>query len=1271
MKNPPILEKNYDRDKKCKTCSLEWVGINVGYYPPNNRWYEIRPRTFNSENVLCRYKMTGGCYRDWRCRRAHNPLEMEIWIEEERLLMQRKRPSQPKFGCIICHKEFRDNDNLKTHLMGNEHHTRTFNMWILPDVGSSIEYKGPIRSRPKLPYGKDSYEPCRTLARSGRCQFGTGCKHAHSEEELRVWMAALMAKRNERHDQRYSHSYANKGHSESHCYSSSSQEGACRYPSESSESYAHGSSSSVPRSSSKPDKGTAEFDPVKEVHNRIRDYGIEPCLKNFPKHIQITCSRSMTITVEEKNKENELKWVFGLKTTQPEYLSLITLWDHNSMFCLGDITKCSFKGAGRIDLKQPNIPNRTTCLVQQAFNQELFFEAALLCKPEVGVYKVQVVFQIKGDILIAKEVKVKLQGEGFKIITEKFRNATKHEPVKVTMVKDLLKVNWEISFKLINTNPYDKYPIPSFVETWVTSDRYSKMNDQFTWEYYTTRFHTLLYLEEFEHKRSLLKYDLQDQKITFHNVEKQITIENEYGGRGFFEKAIDDCRFITFKLNQRLFEGYRSFRPPKIVYIIPNGTKKAYEYKIFHTGADYVVVSITTDLIKACQWSKGLALVRFTVERDEYVRMHQALDYLIPSAVFPVHRLVQRSPNWDEDHLLSLLDYELLSMQQKEAVYSIIDSNYQSFPTILCAPFGCGKTKTLSVAAKLIAQVFYMSRVLIVTKTNSCANMYIGLLRRYFDTITMLRERSGNKQIMFRHFAKRQKLHFNKEVNDYANIETIETMSSKEYEEVYKEISFSELEQCSIIVTTLSGCATLIPPESRFKSKSLFTHIFIDEAAQVIEPEACIALSLAGANTKIALAGDIHQSRPLVLSKYGKMYNLDQSLLQRLEMLPEYEREPLSRCKVNLVENFRSQHTIVEFLSELFYEDSLIANPPSLVGPVNFPALSFLHVSGDEQSLHGFPSFYNEEEAQLTIKALRKFAEGGVCVDRIAVVTTYKAQVRLIHEALREGDKNCKAIGHITYNDQYCIDNKCINNRTIEVFNLERIQGREYDLIIINTVRTLSEETEDMSLEERLDLGLLDDVSQFNTILTRARGWVLVIGDSDCLTRVGGCSNVWSKYIQACKQVNGFFETYREFEAFRMQIGDTRETNTPMLRTKNEENARSKFSTSSDLEAENAFDSKHNSLQYFINTCYQELAASTDPVVQETLRGKLYHAKIEIEAMEHQRYIEQKSILSNYKPGDVPQSLSSKRTVTLQPDMIRNEAMLTPTRDQLNHKKPM
>ena len=551
-----------------------------------------------------------------------------------------------------------------------------------------------------------------------------------------------------------------------------------------------------------------------------------------------------------------------------------------------------------------------------------------------------------------------------------------------------------------------------------------------------------------------------DYKITHETVDKDLVLGNDYG-QDKFETAEDNNCFIRFDLNHQLFEGYRAFRPPKIAYIIPNHTKTAYECYCVRTAIDYLIFSITIDTIEACEESGGLAMVRFMPKRDEYEKMHQALDDIKPlkeAILFPTWRYMPAPEQWDQDHLFSLLEYEILTTTQKEAVYSIINSKYTSIPTIICGPFGCGKTKTLAIAAKLIALTFYNSGILIVTKTNSCANLYIDLLANYFDGIDMLDDRYSRRPKLYRHFAASRNISWDKKMQPFTNIRN----------GAYERLPLNELKRCPIVVTTTVGCSSLINPKDRDSAKNLFTHIFLDHAAQLIEPEACIPLSLAGLDTKIALAGDVRQSRPLILSKHGRQFHLDQSLLERFDTLPEYQPQSPYKCNITLLENFRSSVEIVHFLSELFYEGSLRSNPPTLEGPVDFPSLSFLHVKGEERRLHGFPSFYNEEEAELTIGVLQKFANLGVRVNNMAVLTTYKSQVRLIHDYLRKEETKCKDLGHFKSKDQSCRVRNCVNKRTIDVKNLESIDGMEYDLIVVNTVRTIINVPKDISLEERV-----------------------------------------------------------------------------------------------------------------------------------------------------------------------------------------------------------
>ena len=58
--------------------------------------------------------------------------------------------------------------------------------------------------------------------------------------------------------------------------------------------------------------------------------------------------------------------------------------------------------------------------------------------------------------------------------------------------------------------------------------------------------------------------------------------------------------------------------------------------------------------------------------------------------------------------------------------------------------------------------------------------------------------------------------------------------------------------------------------------------------------------------------------------------------------------------------------------------------------------------------------------------------------------------------------------------------------------NLEGVQGREYDVLSY----LLSGQFQNLNSEQYtvVDLGLLDDVTQLNTILSRVRGWVIGSG---------------------------------------------------------------------------------------------------------------------------------------------------------------------------------
>ena len=95
----------------------------------------------------------------------------------------------------------------------------------------------------------------------------------------------------------------------------------------------------------------------------------------------------------------------------------------------------------------------------------------------------------------------------------------------------------------------------------------------------------------------------------------------------------------------------------------------------------------------------------------------------------------------------------------------------------------------------------------------------------------------------------------------------------------------NELVICGIIVTTTHGCFSLIQLKEQLEAdaQTLFTHVFIEEAAQIIESEACVPLHFASPDTKVVLAGDTCQTRPLVLSPLAVKHCMAKSILEIYE----------------------------------------------------------------------------------------------------------------------------------------------------------------------------------------------------------------------------------------------------------------------------------------------------------------------------------------------------------------------------------------------------
>jgi len=274
-------------------------------------------------------------------------------------------------------------------------------------------------------------------------------------------------------------------------------------------------------------------------------------------------------------------------------------------------------------------------------------------------------------------------------------------------------------------------------------------------------------------------------------------------------------------------------------------------------------------------------------------------------------------------------------------------------------------------------------------------------------------------------------------------------------------------DQARVVSCTLIGSANRVLDHRRFST------LFIDEAAQALEP-ACWAAILKC--DRVIFSGDYQQLPPTVKSPEAARGGLGRTLMQQTA-----QAHP--GCVSLLTVQYRMHRDIMDFSSRWFYGGRLRAAPEvadRLVSPIDTP-LTWI-----DTSQHGFGerqsrtlSRSNSEEARLLIHTLRDYIET-VGPARIAdqqtdfgIISPYRAQVRLIRRLL----KWQKYFRHLRHQ--------------ITVNSVDGFQGQERDVIILSMVRD----------NEEGAIGFLGDLRRMNVAITRARMKLIIVGSAETLGR--------------------------------------------------------------------------------------------------------------------------------------------------------------------------
>lgn len=281
-------------------------------------------------------------------------------------------------------------------------------------------------------------------------------------------------------------------------------------------------------------------------------------------------------------------------------------------------------------------------------------------------------------------------------------------------------------------------------------------------------------------------------------------------------------------------------------------------------------------------------------------------------------------------------------------------------------------------------------------------------------------------------------------------------------------INESLFAEARVIACTLVGSA------NRLLMGQKFGTLFIDEAAQALEPACWIAIRKAD---RVILAGDHCQLPPTVKAPEALRAGLGHTLMQTIV---KNKPETVSLLKLQ----YRMNDEIMRFSSEWFYEGMLQSAPEVKYRSIlDFDTpIEWINTEGmdcNEEFVGENYGRINKPEAELSIAQLKeyitKIGRERFLSERIDVglISPYKAQVQYLRRLVR--------------NDAFFKPYR----QAITINTVDGFQGQERDVILISLVRA----------NEEGQIGFLNDLRRMNVAITRARMKLIILGDASTLTR--------------------------------------------------------------------------------------------------------------------------------------------------------------------------
>jgi ATP-dependent RNA/DNA helicase IGHMBP2 len=451
-----------------------------------------------------------------------------------------------------------------------------------------------------------------------------------------------------------------------------------------------------------------------------------------------------------------------------------------------------------------------------------------------------------------------------------------------------------------------------------------------------------------------------------------------------------------------------------------------------------------------------------------------------------------------------------LNDSQNEAVNDIIAAQDIA---IIHGPPGTGKTTTLTYAIRQVCKK--EATVLVTAPSNSAADLLTERLSDLGLNVIRIGNPSRVDESLIQHTLETRLARH----PDYKNVKKIKKEAAEmlrkaiklskksgwqnrtEMKALFKESGemrnwANQLEENTldqILASANVVTCTLVGITNKYVEKVKFETVFIDEAAQALEPATWIPILRA---RRVILAGDPLQLPPTVKCKEAQKGGFGITMMERgIAFLPS----------TLLKMQYRMHEDIMGFSNQQFYENKLIADLsvrhkilPQANG--NDLALEFIDTAGcgfTEVENPEFKSRYNPDEYKILREHLYQLIENAdeENLPTIGIISPYREQVIYIQQDVES--------------DEYLMDYPNLTINTIDGF-----QGQERDVIYISLVRS----------NDKSIIGFLTDYRRMNVAMTRAKMKLVIVGDSATI----GSYKFYQKFLDYCDRV-GAYRTAWEF----------------------------------------------------------------------------------------------------------------------------------------------